>query len=48
MYRKTVWYGTALATDIKEIFQIVLENKNRTDSKTKFTIIQSNNAIQTT
>ena len=32
MYRKTVWYGTALATDIKEIFQIVLENKNRTDS----------------
>ena len=45
MYRKTVWYGTALATDIKEIFQIVLENKNRTD-KSIFGYV--NNAIQTT
>ena len=46
MYRKTVWYGTALAKDIKEIFQIVLENKNRTDSKSIFGYV--NNAIQTT
>ena len=28
MYRKSVWYGTILAKDIKEIFQLVLENEN--------------------
>ena len=28
MYRKIVWYGTILATDIKEISQLVLENEN--------------------
>ena len=28
MYRKIARYGTVLATDIKEIFQLVLENEN--------------------
>ena len=31
MYRKIVWHGTVLATDIKEIFQLVLESENTTD-----------------
>ena len=30
MYRKSVWYGTILAKDIKGIFQLVLENWNIT------------------
>ena len=31
MYRKIVWHGTVLVTDIKEMFQLVLEYENTTD-----------------
>ena len=31
MYRKIVWHGIVLATDIEKIFQLVLENENTTE-----------------
>lgn len=45
MYRKIVWYGTVLATDIKEIFQLVLENGNKSILEYVYNVIQKRRDI---
>ena len=40
MYRKIVWHGTVLATDIREIFQLVLENENKSTLGYVYNVIQ--------
>ena len=45
MYRKIVWHGTVLATDIKEIFQLVLENENKSILEYVYNVIQKRRDI---
>ena len=45
MYRKIVWYGTDLTTDIMEIFQLVLENENKSILEYVYNVIQKRRDI---
>ena len=42
MYRKIVWHGTVLVTDIKEMLKLVLESENKSIFGYMYNVIQKN------